>query len=919
MANVSTRGLGGGGAMYCPAVSPHDPNLMFVQCDMGGLYRSTDGGSTWLTVNGREMTASLNFMRCYVAFHPTNPAVVYAFGAYRGIRRSDDGGRTWPNVIVRDDELAPLGAGQLGVTALALDPTSGELLLYGTELRGVWRKDSTGQWVQSAGVTGANGAVIGFFVDPASPVGNRTCFVATRGPINATPPHGIFRSVDNGQTWSPFNTGLPASADVRSFGGGRSSTSGLVLYVTSSSVSSSEGGVYRFTSSGTAWTRAMGAGINVQAPTQQDPDAACPALAQYDWLGVAANNPNIVYVTVCGTKAATATKDASGVYLNSGVFRSTNGGANWQHIYHYVNHHQSPQSQPVDVNHDGGWLDWNVGWGWGGPARVKDPTNDLAGGFAVCATHPEVALFTNKGALYVTKNGLNSVGVTWHAAYADPATARAKDQPWLSVGLEVTTSWHYDIHPVDAQKRYICYTDIGFARSTDGGNTWLRTPPALRRNQQPPGNDYNTVYQLAFDTSVTGRIWAACSDQHDIPYEDWLRVRNGGGVARSDDFGASWADASGNLPSISATDGRVPPVVSILLDTVRQPGSKFLWASVFGKGVYRSDNGGINWTDQSAGLPTTNRNVYRLYQHKPGGTLYCAITGQRDAASGKYTHESGLWKLPPPTSSTSSPGWQRITPPPGGSPDLWWMTDYAVHPTNPDLIYLCTAHVRGSLAAGVNIPGAVYRTANGGQTWSRVLGLAPLPNQPSPPGDVLPWAYRDFVQAFAPNFDPRDPNNNTVYVTTRTHGIWVTRNGGDPAVQPTWREVKNIPFVSAHRLAFDQQGGGAVYLTTFGGGVWADVSPAVTPVRPAPGSTTRDRTPTVVATVRDGLTDLAKSNMQLFLDGQQVTAFSYDQSKDRLTFTPTSQLSFANHTVRVIARDEIGNRTTKQWAFKIVQ
>src|SRR5215218_10303351 len=108
MANVSTRGLGGGGAMYCPAVSPHDPNLMFVQCDMGGLYHSTDGGNTWLTVNGREMTASLNYMRCPVAFHPTDPDVVYAFGAYRGIRRSDDRGQTWPNVLVRDDESAPL-------------------------------------------------------------------------------------------------------------------------------------------------------------------------------------------------------------------------------------------------------------------------------------------------------------------------------------------------------------------------------------------------------------------------------------------------------------------------------------------------------------------------------------------------------------------------------------------------------------------------------------------------------------------------------------------------------------------------------------------------------------------------------------------------------------------------------------------
>lgn len=45
----SRRGSGRGrGAMYSPSASPHDRLLMFVSCDMGGFYRSEDGGrSGW--------------------------------------------------------------------------------------------------------------------------------------------------------------------------------------------------------------------------------------------------------------------------------------------------------------------------------------------------------------------------------------------------------------------------------------------------------------------------------------------------------------------------------------------------------------------------------------------------------------------------------------------------------------------------------------------------------------------------------------------------------------------------------------------------------------------------------------------------------------------------------------------------------
>jgi hypothetical protein len=55
-------------------------------------------------------------------------------------------------------------------------------------------------------------------------------------------------------------------------------------------------------------------------------------------------------------------------------------------------------------------------------------------------------------------------------------------------------------------------------------------------------------------------------------------------------------------------------------------------------------------------------------------------------------------------------------------------------------------------------------------------------------------------------------------------------------------------------------------------------------VRPAPGAQVKDRTPTISALVRDDITELAKSNLSLSIDGRSVTKFAYSQATDRLTF-----------------------------------
>ena len=98
-----------------------------------------------------------------------------------------------------------------------------------------------------------------------------------------------------------------------------------------------------------------------------------------------------------------------------------------------------------------------------------------------------------------------------------------------------------------------------------------------------------------------------------------------------------------------------------------------------------------------------------------------------------------------------------------------------------------------------------------------------------------------------------------------------------------------------------------------------DAPPTISGVRPAPGAQVKDRTPNISALVRDDITDLAKSNLSLSLDGRRVTKFAYSQATDRLTFTPASNLSYGKHTVEVKATDGANQSTNKIWNFKVVR
>jgi hypothetical protein len=92
--------------------------------------------------------------------------------------------------------------------------------------------------------------------------------------------------------------------------------------------------------------------------------------------------------------------------------------------------------------------------------------------------------------------------------------------------------------------------------------------------------------------------------------------------------------------------------------------------------------------------------------------------------------------------------------------------------------------------------------------------------------------------------------------------------------------------------------------------------PVINPLKPAPGSAIRDRTPLIAAKVSDAETELAQSNITLRVDGN-VRSFAYDAANDKL-LRQSNRLAFGKHTVSITATDGLAN-TTRTWRFKVVR
>jgi len=137
-------GFGGGGNMVNAAVNPADPNIVLMGSDVGGIFWSGDGGSSWKLVNTVAVTPSRPAgygMDYHVGFaiDPVNPNIVYS-----GPLKSTDYGQTWSLYV---DDSSVYGGG------LVVDSTNHNIVC--ATYKGTVYRSSDG-W-QSTSCQGATG------------------------------------------------------------------------------------------------------------------------------------------------------------------------------------------------------------------------------------------------------------------------------------------------------------------------------------------------------------------------------------------------------------------------------------------------------------------------------------------------------------------------------------------------------------------------------------------------------------------------------------------------------------------------------------------------------------------------------------------------------------------------------------------
>lgn len=188
---------------------------IFIGTAGGGVWSSSDGGTTWQT---HTDNVSTGLAIGALAIDPVNPETIYAgtgeanncgdcfYGG--GVLKSTDGGNTWtidnPSGVFTGVDFA----------SIAVDPKEHLTVFAGTSKGFFVSKDGGSTWAHPTG-TGLTKPTYGIALDPTS--ASTTVYVATEGV-------GVQKSIDGGQTFVPLSIGLlPTEFGVTELGIGTSS------------------------------------------------------------------------------------------------------------------------------------------------------------------------------------------------------------------------------------------------------------------------------------------------------------------------------------------------------------------------------------------------------------------------------------------------------------------------------------------------------------------------------------------------------------------------------------------------------------------------------------------------------------------------------------------------------------------------
>ena len=82
------------GCVSAIVIDPQNPSMVYAGSSSHGVYKSTDGGTTWNAVNSGLPSILLDVYVSTLAVDPKNAGTLYA-GSREGLFKSTDGGTSW--------------------------------------------------------------------------------------------------------------------------------------------------------------------------------------------------------------------------------------------------------------------------------------------------------------------------------------------------------------------------------------------------------------------------------------------------------------------------------------------------------------------------------------------------------------------------------------------------------------------------------------------------------------------------------------------------------------------------------------------------------------------------------------------------------------------------------------------------------
>ncbi|WP_435577597.1 VPS10 domain-containing protein [Gilvibacter sp.] len=649
-----------GGRISDIAIDPVASDTYYVGAASGGIFKTTDGGASWLPIFDGQQYLSIGDIeisttdsnKIYVGTGEPNAGGGSLAYDGNGIFKSTDGGLTWESKGLPD-------IGSVG--KIVVDPTDDETLYVGAmgplfrddPNKGVYKSTDGGDtWSQVLFVSEITG-VIDMVIHPTNP---NIVYAATweriRRPdfrIYGGETSRIYRSTDAGATWTELTAGLPSLPEQK----GRISidiaqSNPDVLYALYADRNGSIFDVFKTTNGGNSWSSLGGGGLT--------------NVGFHWWFGGITVDPN----------------DENTLYNIGFVMeKSTDGGASWGpsfsgvHVDQHALAFHPSIADLILLGNDGGlYTSTDAGNSWTFDDtlpitqfyRIKaDPQNSdrLYGGSQDNST------------FRTTTGGLSDftiiTGGDGFQPLIDPTDSGTiytlAQRGFLQKSIDDAASFNVVLSGVDGSERKNWDTPIVFDpansnivyygaerlyKSVDGAINWNAISPILHDGPYPGNNGFGTLTSIdvsAFDSDKIvigyddGNIWTTTDGG-----SNWTQVsstlpdrwvtkvltsrfdtntlyvtlsgyrfgEDNGHVYKSTDFGASWTNIGASLPDI--------PVNDIVQDAF---GNLFLGTDI---GVLGSEDEGATWVPIGANMPAVV--VTDLDIHEADELLFAATYGR---------------------------------------------------------------------------------------------------------------------------------------------------------------------------------------------------------------------------------------------------------------------------------------------------